>query len=166
MREFFVFHTIQLVCPVRLSRTNYRDSCIVLFHKTRGLHSRLYIFRGIFRVCCTLFIPLHKDGRKNESATDGLYVNTFLPKAPNYVESHAYIGDDLLSKISVDEKKRKIYFWEPSPIDGKPAKKAFHKMPYILIRLSIFRYIGSGSLSKRYTEANSREGSRRNDRTD
>lgn len=60
-------------------------------------------------------------------------MDTFHPKVSNYIESHAFIADDLLSKISVDEKNRRIHFWEPAPlIDGNTVKKAFHKMPYIL----------------------------------
>lgn len=91
-----------------------------------------FFFFAAFFGFAALFLSLSTRAEEKLKAKQRDYLNTFLPKAANYIESHTFIADDLLSKIAVDEKNRRIYFWEPAPIDGKPVKKAFVKMPYIL----------------------------------
>lgn len=92
-----------------------------------------FIFFVLFFGFAILFLTLSTRTEKKSKASQKEYMETFQPKASNYIESHAFIADDLLSKITVDEKNRRIHFWEPAPlIDGTRVKKAFHKMPYIL----------------------------------
>ena len=91
-----------------------------------------FLFFAVFFGFAVLFLYLTNRTEDKMKAKQKEYVNTFEPKSSKYIESHAFIADDLLSKIAVDEKNRRIYFWEPTPIDGKPLKKAFYKMPYIL----------------------------------
>jgi hypothetical protein len=91
-----------------------------------------FLFFAAFFGFAALFLYLSTLSEEKLKAKQREYLNTFQPKASNYIESHAFIADDLLSKITVDEKNRRIYFWEPVPIDGKPVKKPFVNMPYIL----------------------------------
>ncbi len=91
-----------------------------------------FLFFAVFFGFAALFLTLSTRAEDKLKAQQMEYLNTFQPKSSNYIESHVFIADDLLSKIAVDDKNRRIYFWEPSPIDGKPVKKTSHKMPYIL----------------------------------
>lgn len=92
-----------------------------------------FLFFIVFFAFAVLFLSLSTRTEEKLKASQRDYLDTFQPKTSSYIESHAFVAYDLLSKISVDEKNRKIHFWEPTPlIDGKPVKKAFHKMPYIL----------------------------------
>ncbi|WP_432357920.1 hypothetical protein [Sporosarcina sp. UB5] len=92
-----------------------------------------FIFFAVFFGFAALFLLLSTRTEEKLKANQRDYLNTFQPKASNYNESHAFVADDLLSKITVDEKNRRIHFWEPAPlIDGKIVKKAFKQMPYIL----------------------------------
>jgi hypothetical protein len=91
-----------------------------------------FLFFAVFFGFAILFLFLSTRTEDKLRAKQKEYLDTFIPKTSKYTEAHAFIADDLLSKISVDEKARRIYFWEPTPIGGKPVKKAFHKMPYIL----------------------------------
>ncbi|WP_252502542.1 hypothetical protein [Sporosarcina sp. Marseille-Q4943] len=89
-----------------------------------------FLFFALFFGFAALFLTLSTRTEEKLKARQKEYLSTFQPDARNYVES--FIADDLLSKIAIDEKNRRIHFWEPALIDGKPIKKAFHKMPYIL----------------------------------
>ncbi|MGG0669771.1 hypothetical protein [Sporosarcina koreensis] len=92
-----------------------------------------FLFFAVFFGFALLFLFLSTRTENKLKAKQMEYLNTFQPKATNFIESHSFVADDLLSKISVDEANCKIYFWEPAPlIDGKSVKKAFNKMPYIL----------------------------------
>ena len=90
-------------------------AALFYFIKRDAIPSRLYILRGVLRVCRALFSPYQHRTEEKMKAKQMEYVNTFEPKSSKYVESHAFIADDLLSKIAVDEKNRRIYFWEPHP---------------------------------------------------
>lgn len=92
-----------------------------------------FIFFALFFGFAVLFLSLSTRTEEKLKTSQKEYMETFQPKSANYLESHTFVADDLLSKIAIDERNRRIHFWEPAPlIDGKRVKKAFHKMPYIL----------------------------------
>ncbi|MCM3637055.1 hypothetical protein M3152_04915 [Sporosarcina luteola] len=92
-----------------------------------------FIFSALFFGFAILFLSLSTRTEEKLKASQKEYMDTFQPKSSSYFESHSFIADDLLTKIAVDERNRRIHFWEPAPlIDGKRVTKAFHKMPYIL----------------------------------
>lgn len=91
-----------------------------------------FIFFAIFFGFAVLFLSLSSKAEEKAKQKQRDHINSFKPAASNYTESHAFISYDLLSKIAVDEKKRRIYFWEPVPLDGKQVTKAYLHMPYTL----------------------------------
>ncbi|MEZ7170579.1 hypothetical protein [Sporosarcina sp. OR05] len=89
-----------------------------------------FTFFALFFGFGVLFLNLSIRAEQKVKQKQLDYLNSFKPTSPNYNESHAFVSYDLLSKIAVDEKNRRIYFWEPETSDGKPLTKAYLHMPY------------------------------------
>ena len=59
-------------------------------------------------------------------------LSTLQPKVRNYHETQSYVAYDILSKIAVDEKNERIYFWAPENQGVYTIKDASYGMPYQL----------------------------------
>ncbi|MDW0117094.1 hypothetical protein QTL97_09115 [Sporosarcina thermotolerans] len=90
-----------------------------------------FIFFAIFFGFAALFLTLATRTENKLKAKQLEHLETYKPKKSTYHETHAFVSDDLLSKIAIDERNRRIHFWEPSLLaDGKRVSKAYLKMPY------------------------------------
>ncbi|WP_339251150.1 hypothetical protein NSQ43_13960 [Sporosarcina sp. FSL W8-0480] len=90
-----------------------------------------FIFFAIFFGFAALFLSLATRTENKLKAKQLAHLETYKPKRSTYHETHAFVSDDLLSKIAIDERNRRIHFWEPSLLaDGKRVSKAYLKMPY------------------------------------
>lgn len=89
-----------------------------------------FLFFAAFFGFGVLFLNLSIRAEQKVKQKQREYLDSFKPSATNYTESHAYVSYDLLSKIAVDEKNQRIYFWEPDTTDGKTLSRAYLHMPY------------------------------------
>ena len=89
-----------------------------------------FLFFGLFFGFAVLFLMLSTKAEEKSKEKQKVHINSYAPKN-GYTESHAFISYDLLSKIAVDEKKKRIHFLEPGKLDGKQVKKAYLHMPYV-----------------------------------
>lgn len=89
-----------------------------------------FLFFALFFGFAVLFLFLStKAEEKAKDKQKGL-INALAPQS-GYTESHAFISYDLLSKIAVDDKKKRIHFWDAGKLDGKQVKQAYLHMPYV-----------------------------------
>ncbi|MDN4606934.1 hypothetical protein [Sporosarcina highlanderae] len=96
-----------------------------------------FIFFAIFFGFAVLFLTLATNTEKKLKAKQLEHLQTYKPKNPRFEESHAFVSDDLLSKIAIDEENKRIHFWEPALLaDGKRVTKAYLKMPYEILDYS------------------------------
>lgn len=88
-----------------------------------------FIFFALFFGFAVLFLTLSTKAEDKAKEKQIIHLNSYTPQS-SYTESRAFVSYDLLSKIAVDEKRRRIHFWEPGKLDGKQVKKAYLHMPY------------------------------------
>ncbi|MCG7344532.1 hypothetical protein MHZ92_10325 [Sporosarcina sp. ACRSL] len=92
-----------------------------------------FVFFGLFFGFAVIFLILSTRAEEKVKAKQLEHLETYKPTNSRFEESHSFVSDDLMSKIAIDEKNRRLYFWEPTPlVDGTRVKKAFLKMPYVL----------------------------------
>lgn len=89
-----------------------------------------FLFFALFFGFAILFLYLSGRAEGKAKQKQQAFLETFQPVKPSYTESHAFVSYDLLSKIAIDEKHRKLYLWVPPLRDGKYVNKAYASMPY------------------------------------
>ena len=61
------------------------------------------------------------------------FLQTFQPNQDDFGKYKSFTSYDLLAKIAIDEKHRKVYFWVPDFNKGENVTKAYVGMPYKII---------------------------------
>lgn len=59
-------------------------------------------------------------------------ISTFQPNDKDFQETQSFISFDLLSKLTMDEKYKRIYLWAPENKDIQMLKNIYYGMPYQL----------------------------------
>ncbi|QTD41325.1 hypothetical protein [Sporosarcina sp. Te-1] len=92
-----------------------------------------FLFFAFFFGFAILFLYLSGRAEEKAKQKQQAYLETFKPVKPTYTESHAFVSYDLLSKLAIDEKNRKLYIWVPPLRDGKYLNKVYASMPYEIL---------------------------------
>ena len=106
-----------------------------------------FIFLGVFLVIMIILILIVTQMEDKRKAQQKLLLSTLQPKVGNYHETKSYVAYDLLSKVALDEKNERIYFWVPENPEVQTIKDASYGMPY-----RIFDYPYSALLSAQIIE--------------
>ncbi len=108
----------------------------------------LGLFIGVTSIIVSLFIfgivSQMEEKRKQQQLE---FLQTFQPKQVDSKKLKSYTSYDLLTKIAVDPKQKKVYVWIPNVAQGKTIKKVFAGMSYV-----IKTYDFSDLLAVQYTE--------------
>ncbi|MBB4824357.1 hypothetical protein HNO89_001579 [Sporosarcina luteola] len=92
-----------------------------------------FLFFSLFFGFAVLFLYLSNRAEEKTKRKQLDYLETFQPAKQSYTESHAFVSYDLLTKIAIDEKHRRLYIWVPPLRDGKYVNKAYASMPYEIL---------------------------------
>lgn len=106
-----------------------------------------FIYLGVFLVLMIILILISSDMEAKRKVKQKHLLSTLQPKDGNYHETQSYVAYDILSKIAVDEKNERIYFWAPEKQGVYTIKEASYGMPY-----QLFDYPYSALLSAQIIE--------------
>ena len=91
-----------------------------------------FIYLGVFLVIMIILIVIASQLEDKRKAKQKHLLSTLQPKDENYHETQSYVAYDILSKIVVDEKNKRIYIWAPENQEVYTIKDASYGMPYQL----------------------------------
>ena len=60
------------------------------------------------------------------------FLHTFQPDEFDFQKHKSFTSYDLLTKIALDEQRKKVYIWMPDPKKVGNVKKAYARMPYTI----------------------------------
>ena len=106
-----------------------------------------FMYLGVFLVIMIILIVIASQMEDKRKAKQKHLLSTLKPKGENYHESQSYVAYDILSRISVDEKNKRLYFWAPENQEIYTPKDASYGMPY-----QIFSYPYSALLAAQIIE--------------
>src|SRR4051812_33333002 len=72
-----------------------------------------FIYLGVLLVIMIILIVIASQMEDKRKAKQKHPLSTLQPKVENYHETQSYVSYDILSKITLDEENKRIYFWAP-----------------------------------------------------
>ena len=105
------------------------------------------IYLGVFIVIMIILFVIASQLEDKRKAKQKHLLSALQPKDEDYYETQSYVAYDILSRIAVDAKNERIYFWAPENPEIYTIKDAFYGMPY-----QIFSYPYSALLSVQIIE--------------
>ncbi|MCG7346473.1 hypothetical protein MHZ92_20420 [Sporosarcina sp. ACRSL] len=126
--------------PSTLSRIFFGLGCFtpmlglgLLFH----LFSNRSFMAGIVSLVICLFVMLVGVGigsllEQKQKEKQLAFLHTFQPDQFDFQKQKSYTSYDLLTKIALDEQRKKLHIWMPDPKKVGITNKAYIRMPYII----------------------------------
>ena len=106
-----------------------------------------FIYLGISIVIMCILAVIITNMEDKRKAKQKHLLSTSQPNVGNYHDTKSYVAYDLLSKVALDEKNERIYFWVPENPEVQTIKDTSYGMPY-----RIFDYPYSALLSAQIIE--------------
>lgn len=90
----------------------------------------LYVISSLFILIIFASFSAAAENKRKEQQKN--LISTFQPNDKDFQETQSFISFDLLSKVTMDEKHKRIYLWTPENKDIQMLKNVYYGMPYQL----------------------------------